>query len=111
MNGKIVSKDDEQPVNIKYVTCLVKNMLWICSGCLISAMHILTTGTCIEKLLNPGNNLTNTLMAFIGEDSHKIIHTVYHDNYIPTKKFYQRHHNLRMALVCFNYLTFNNSII
>ena len=96
----ILLEDDGEPIDMKYITLLKQNTHGICTGSFVSVRHILTTGTCIERLIEKKDNINYILLAFIGQIEHRIIHTVYHDSYIPEKRKHKRYHDLGMAMVC-----------
>ena len=96
----IVSEYNKEPVNIKFAALLKRNTYPVCCSCLISGRHVLTTGLCIDELLKTDKRKKSLLFAFIGGNDHKIIHTVYHNEYYPIYRYRYPQQNLGMALVC-----------
>ena len=108
MDSKIIVREDyKEPVTSKFTVLLKKSLLCICSGCLISSRHILSTGTCMDRLREPRENITDILWAYIGQHYYRITHIVYHPDYIPGKKCRLRYQDFGMALVYLLFIVFH----
>ena len=75
-------------------------MTHVCTGCLVSPRHILSSAGCIKNLFKSENNVTYVLTAFINQIHHKILQALYHKTYDKVHHKNYRSYDIGMALVC-----------